>query len=141
MASSLPQPIRPKLPINKFTSVIFMHLVWCLLCWVRFVYKLTWVDLQFLASPTTWVELSWTFHQALELSWAKILYIWPRLDLIQVEPTNSSQLRVDQKLKKINFFQVNSRKNWKKLELHEMGIFCSFYEVNFKSFYVNWNII
>ena len=64
-------------------------------------YNPSWIELNFLSSP--WIELT------------QILHICPRLDLTQVEPTNSSQLRVDPKLKKINFFQVNSRKSWKNL--------------------------
>ena len=64
-------------------------------------YNPSWIELNFLSSP--WIELT------------QILHICPRLDLTQVEPTNSSQLRVDPKLKKINFSQVNSRKSWKNL--------------------------
>ena len=77
-------------------------------------YNPSWIELNFLSSP--WIELT------------QILHICPRLDLTQVEPTNSSQLRVDPKLKKINFFQVNSRKSWKNLK---------FFKINFDELILN----
>ena len=75
-------------------------------------YNPSWIELNFLSSP--WIELTQSLH------------IWSRLDLTQVEYTNSSQLRVDSKLKKINFFQVNSRKSWKKLNLIEWPFYAAF---------------
>ena len=44
-------------------------------------------------------------------------------------------------VQKDQLFSSQLKEKLKKLELYEMGIFCSFYEVNFKSFFVNWNII
>ena len=75
-------------------------------------YNPSWIELNFLSSP--WIELTQSLH------------IWSRLDLTQVEYTNSSQLRVDSKLKKINFFQVNSRKNWKNLNFIKWAFFAVF---------------
>ena len=71
-------------------------------------YNPSWIELNFLSSP--WIELTQSLH------------IWSSLDLTQVEYTNSSQLRVDSKLKKINFFQVNSRKSWKNLNFFKKKI-------------------
>ena len=71
---------------------------------------MTWVDPQFLASPTTQVELSWTFYQALELSWPKV-YIsdldltWPKLNIpIQVN------LGLTQSSKRSTFFKSTQGK-------------------------------
>ena len=40
-------------------------------------------------------------------------------------------------VQKDQLFSSQLKEKLKKLEVYKMGIFCRFYEVNFKSFYVN----
>ena len=101
---------------------------------------MTWVDPEFFSKPynPSWIELNFLSSPWIELT--QILHICPRLDLTQVEPTNSSQLRVDPKLKKINFFQVNSRKSWKNLNFFKNLFLMSwfqFYQNIFSGWYFN----
>ena len=77
-------------------------------------YNPSWIELNFFSRP--WIKLT------------QILHIWSRLDLTQVEYIKSSQLGVDSKLKKINFFQVNSRKSWKNLNFSKKKKFITWFQ-------------
>ena len=111
--------------------------------------ELTWVDPQFLASPTTRVELSWTFYQALELSRPKF-YIsdldltWPKLNIpiqVNVGLTQSSkrstffkstQGKVEKNLK---FFKKENFMTW--FQTYQNTWFCQF----FCSHKMIWNLL
>ena len=80
---------------------------------------------------TWWVELNFKFF------WVKALKTFQLSSRVGSKQQFWHQLFstwVIFKFKKINFFQVNSKKSWKNLNLM---IFSCFYEVNFRPFNVN----